>query len=273
MDWAKNLPPKPETTLTLLIAAAHWALSLALFSTILFSVSYAGRRSYSALMAVAAIMTLSLVFCIGISALLENWKAVPPAQSTGIPLGGKGLMLSNSLNRNETAVILLNGTSDPLGPRVVAMPDQPLIYYESMTASFELPPVPFGSDTPWFLQSLAIDIRLNGEMFQKKFAESFISYLVYVGSLIFLLCSVSHAIKFSAWPLANLFLGIIAFRGILALETFFNTPEMQEIIDSFLRGMMPASYALPLVFSGLGVMLHLYSFLIFISKRRYDSDY
>jgi hypothetical protein len=283
VDWAKNLPPQPETSLTLLIAAAHWALSLSLFSNILFSLCYAGRRTYSALMTIVTVMSLSMFFCIGISLALENWRAVPPAQSAGILLGNRGLILSNSLHRHETAVVLLNGTAEPLGPRVIAIPDRPLIFQEASGISFEtqpgsqprlaLPPVPFGDDTSWFLKSIAIDIRLNSAMLQKKFAEGFGGFFIYAGSLIFLLCSLGYAIKFSVWPMANLFLGTLAFRGILALEIFLISPEMQEIIDSFLRGMIPVALAVPLIFLGLGALLHLYSGLVFITKRRSDDDY
>ena len=273
VEWAKNLPVKPETFLTLIITAAHWALSLALFASILFSLSYSARQKYFSPLTVVCIMTLSIIFCLGSSFLLESWKSVPPAQSTGVPLGGKGLILSNSLNRNETAVILLNGAADPLGPRVVAIPGQPLVFQEAAGASFNLPPVPFADNTPWFLKSLVIDLRLNAEMFQLRFREGLFSYLIYVVSLIFLLCSLSYAIKFSAWPLANLFLGILAFRGILAFQTFFNSIEMQDILDSFLSNFIPVVFAVPLMFLTLGILLNLYSFLIFISKRRFDDDY
>lgn len=274
VDWAKNLPVRPETALTLLIAAAHWALSLSLFSSILFALSYSFRKSFFAPITVITLMALSFLFSFGISALLENWKAVPPAQTSGIPAfhtGNKGLILSNSLNRSDTAVILLNGTSDPMGPRVVSIHGEPLIYHESAGGSVELPSVPFVDDRPWFLKSLTIDIRLNAEMFQRKFAEGFLSYLTYAGALIFILCSLGYAIKFSAWPLANLFLGILAFRGILALTTFFNTAEMQEIMESFLKGALPVALAVPLLFLCFGTLLHVYSILVFMVKRRdYD---
>jgi len=223
-------------------------------------------------MTVISIMGLSLVFCIGISFLLDNWKSVPPEQSAGIPLGGKGLMLSNSLHRNETVVILINGASQPLGPRVTALPGQPLIFLESVSTGFDLPSIPFKDDTPWFLKSLAIDIRLNAEMFQKKYSENILSFLVYAGALIFLLCSLGNVIKFSAWPLANLFLGILAFRGILAFCSFINTPEMQEILSSFIKNIIPLSFTVPFMFLGAGLLLHLYSFLIFFIKRRSSDD-
>ena len=273
VEWAKNLPAKPETSLTLLIAASHWALSLALFSSILFSLCYSARKKYSALMTVISIMCLSFLFCIGFSFILDNWESVPTGEHIGIPLGDKGLILSNSLSRNETAIILLNGKSDPLGQRVSAVPDQPLIYHEASNTSFSLPPIPFNNTTPMFLDSLSIDIRLNAEMFQIKYGEGFISYFIFAFSLIFLLCSLGHAIEFSAWPLANLFLGILAFRGILAFETFLNNPEMQEMIASYLNGMIPLALAVPFIFLGIGLLLHLYSFLVFIIKRRNDDEY
>jgi hypothetical protein len=272
VEWARNLPPKPETALTMVITAAYWALSLALFSSILFSLCYAGIKKYSYIMTAVSIMSLSLLFSLGIYMALGNWKSVPPAQSKGIQLGNKGLILSNALNRNETAVVLLNGASDPFGPRVTAVPGQPLYFYETAGGKFDLPPVPFGNDTPWFLRSLSIDIRLNAEMFQKKFDEGLNSWLIYVFSLIFLLCSFGYVIKISVWPLANLFIGILAFRGILLLGSFLSSPEMLVIMDSFLKGSIPVSLAIPCAFFVIGVMLHIYSGLVLLVKRRNDDD-
>jgi hypothetical protein len=171
-------------------------------------------------------MGFSFLFCFIISFFLENWESVPPARSTPVTIGEKGVILSNSLNRSGTSVILLNGTVEPLGPRVAVIPGQPMVFYESARINFDLPPVPFADDTPWFLKDLSIDIRLNAEIFQKKFGEGFLPFFIYAGSLIVLLCSLGNAFKFSAWPLANLFLGILAFRAVLAVETFLNSPEM-----------------------------------------------
>jgi len=272
VDWAKNLPPKPETSLTLLISAAHWALSLALYCSIIISLNYAVRRSFFVLMSLICVMSLSFLFSYGISSALKQWKSVPPVQSSGITLGGKGLILSNKLNKSETAVILLNGTSDPLGPRVIAIPDQPLAYQRTASAGFDLPLIPFGDNTPWFLKDIDIDIRLNAEMFQRKFSEGFFSYLFYAGSLIYLLCSLGYAIKFSVWPLANLFLSTLIFRGILALNTFFNTQEIQQTASAFLQNKIPVENALPLIFLGFGTLVNLYSLLVFAAKRRVEND-
>jgi len=272
VDWAKNLPPKPETTLSLIIAAAHWALSLALFSSILITLNYSVRRSYFPLMTIVFVMVLSFFITFGLSVFLDQWKAVPPSQNSGISLGGNGLVLTNLLNRNETAVVLLNGSMEPLGPRVTAIPGQPLSYQRSVSSNFDLPPVPFGDDTPWFLKSLSIDIRLNGELVQRKYQDGFSSFLLYTGSLIFLLCSLGYAVKISVWPLANLFIATLAFRCVLAFVTFFNTPEMTEITASFLDNKLPVEYGLPLLFLGFGALVNIYSLLDFAARRRYDDD-
>ena len=272
VDWAKILPPLPETSLSLLISAAHWALSLTVFSTIVIALNYAVRRNCFAVMALVCTITLSFLFSFGISTALEQWKLVPPAQSAGISLGGKGLILSNAIDSSETAVILLNGADEPHGPRVVAIPGQPLAYQKSAAENFELPRVPFGNDTPWFLNNLAIDIRLNAEMFQKRYSQGFFSYLFYVGALIFLLCSLGYLFKFSVWPLANLFIAALVFGGVLSLNTFVNSAEMQEIISTFLNGKLPADSALPLVYIAFGLLINLYSLLVYAAKRRVDDD-
>jgi hypothetical protein len=272
VEWASNLPPKPETFLTLVLTAAKWALSLTMYATILLSLSYAARRNYFAIMTILCVMILSLAFNFGITFLLNNWEHVPPAQTTGKQMGESGLILSGSLNRNETSVVLLKGTADPLGPRVTSIPDRPLHYQESTAnRNFDLPPIPFGDDTPWFIKSLSIDLRLSNEQIQARYLQGLFPYFFYTGALIFLLCSLGFAMKFSMWPLANIFIGALVFRGILAIETFFNSAEMQDVFGSFFKNMLPVPLAIPMIFLCFGLLIHLYSFLVFISKKR-DSD-
>jgi hypothetical protein len=273
VEWAQNLPPKPETTLTLFIAAAHWALSLTMHLTILLSLSYGARRKYFAPMVVISVTVLSLLFHYGISTALYQWQNVPSAVTPVKQVGENGMILSNNLNRNETAVILLKGPAEPRGPRVIAIPDQPLQFIESTSNKIlDLPPIPFGDDTPWFLRSVSIDLRLSEAQVYKRFTEGLHSYFIYVGALIFLMSSLGFAIKFSVWPLANLFLGALAFRGILAIESFLNTPEMQEIIGSFLGNKLPVSMAVPAAFFTFGLLVNVYAILVFIIRRRNTDD-
>jgi len=154
----------------------------------------------------------------------------------------------------------------------VATPGKPLLYQAEFAgkdlAAVSLPPAPFSDETPWFLKSLAIDLRLNAEILRQHFNQGQTAFLIYTGSLIFFLCSLMFILKLSAWPLANLFLGCLAFRGVLALEVFFNTPEMQDVFDSFLQDRLPLSMAVPLIFCGVGVLFYLYSFLVSLAQRQ-----
>jgi hypothetical protein len=272
VDWVKSLPPRPETALTLFISAAHWALSLALFSSVLLTFNYVVRRKIFPLFSIIIVIGLSLVFCFGISFTLNRLQSVPSEQKEGIQMGQEGLILSTAMNRNVTTIILLEGTANPLGPRVTAIPGQPLIFHQSTRADFELPPIPFTDETPWFLRNLSIDIRQNSNILQELFAENIFLYLIYIGSLLFLLCILGYAIKFSAWPLANLFLAALAFRGILAITTFINSPEIQQVIGSFLGNLIPARLALPVLFVSFGILVYLYLLLTSLIKRRIDDD-
>jgi len=164
----------------------------------------------------------------------------------------------------------LRGPAEADRARIIAVPGKPMLYQAEFAGrnAARLPPVPFGDNSPWFLKSLAIDIRLNAENLQQWLNAGFAPFLIYAGALIFLLSSFLFITKFSVWPLANLFLGCLACRGVLALGTFLNSPEMQIIIDSFLQNMLPASLAAPLLFCIVGFLAHLYTFLVFLTKKQ-----
>ena len=274
VEWVRTLPQKPETILTILIAACHWALSFAVYTSLLLSLGYAARQHYFAPLTIICIFILSLGFSFAISLGLEHWEFVPPAQTGNRSLGEPGLILSNALSRNETAIVLLKGPAEPRGPRVVAIPDQPLIFQAESAVSMEstLPPVPFGNVMPWFYQSIIIDIRLSAEYMQGRFNEGLIPFLIYAGALIFFLSSLGFVLKLSAWPLVNIFIGSLAFRGVLALETFLNSPEMQDAFASFLENRLPMPLVVPLIFCGFGLLVHIYSVLVYAAKIRSDDE-
>jgi hypothetical protein len=279
VEWAQNLPQEPGIFPEIIFNAAQWAISLAMYASILLCLSYTARRSLSTPVSIIFITILSLIFNFGFSFALNNWK---PAQSglqkqmdktSSIQLGENGLLLSNSLNKNESAIILLKGMAEPLGPRVIAAPDRPLIYQEaSSTANANLPPVPFGTGLPWFINGLFIDLKQNAEQLKLQFQNGVLPFLIYTGALIFFLSSLGFIIKLSVWPLAGLFLGILAFRGILAFESFLNSPEIQNFFESILGSFIPVTMTVPVIFIVISLLIHTYSILLFISKRHGKND-
>ena len=262
-----------ELILPEIIAASHWALSLAVYGSLLLSLSYAARNDVFAPAAAVCLIILSLGFSFGISLGLRNWENVPAAAVPPRSLGGPGMILTNAAGPNETSIVLLKGPAELRGPRVAAIPDRPLVYQAEPAgglpgAALDLPPVPFGDDTAWFLKSLAIDLRLNAEHLRLQSGLGPLSFLIYAGALIFFLCALGFIFKISAWPLANLCIACLAFRGVLALETFFNSPEIQDVFDSFLKGRLPPDMTVPLIFCGLGMLLYLYALLTHAARGR-----
>jgi len=272
IEWIRALSQEREAILVEIITAARWALSLAVYGGILLGLSYAVRREVFALTAIPCIALLTIGFTFGIGQLLEDWEHVPPAKILMQPLGKPGLILSNNVRPAGTVLILLEGSVKPDGSRVVATPGKPLLYQEKFPGKdmslLSLPPAPFSDNCPWFLKSLAIDLRLNAQNMRRQINAGLLPFLMYAGTLVFLLCSLMFILKFSAWPLANLFLGCLAFRGVLALELFFKTPEMQDVFDSFLQNRLPLSWVVPLIFCGVGLLAFLYSFLVYLVKRQ-----
>jgi hypothetical protein len=276
VEWVRNLSLERETLLVELITAARWALTLTLYSGVLFGLNYSARNKVFSPVSILCIIVLSTGFVYGIGQALESWGYVPPARTPTQSLGGPGVILSNTVVSQGTSLILLQGNIQPGGARVVATPGKPLLYQAEFAgrdlALTSLPPAPFSDDTPWFLKSLSIDLKLSAGILQRHLNEGLIPFLIYAGALIFFLCSCMFIQKFSVWPLANLFLGCLVFRGVLALEIFFNTPEMQDVFDSFLQKRLPVSLAVPLIFTGIGLLIYLYSFLVFFSKRQSNND-
>lgn len=276
VGWVRMLiqqPPNGGAILTDLISAARWALSFWLYGGMLFGMGYAAREKVFAPAAIICLTLLTAAFTIGISLLAESWDNIPPEKRVSQSLGGPGLMLSNTGKPDGTVLVLLQGPDEPEKARVVAVPGKPMVHQaEYAGREANLHPAPFGApfndNTPWFLRSLAIDFRLSAENLHQRMNDGFVSFLLYAAALIFLLSSFWFVMKFSSWPLASLVLGCLIFRGVLFLETFFNSPEMREIFSSFFRDRLPVSLVAPLIFCAFGSLAHLYSFLAHLAKRQ-----
>jgi hypothetical protein len=266
------LPAREETYLSELITAARWALPFAVYFSLLFGLSYAARLKMFIPLSIFCLVILAGGLGTALSMGLERAGFVPPARDTVRPLGGPGLILA----RGDTAIVLPGGPAEPKGPRVVSFPGRPLIYQENPQGPNDttpaLPPVPFRTGVPWFLESLSIDFTLSGGQLEARFREGFIPFLTYALSLIFLLASFRFVMDLSVWPLANLFTGALIFRGILALETFINSPETGELLAPFLGNRIAPENMGPLVFCSFAVLICLYTALVSVAKRRFDED-
>ncbi|MDR1319285.1 MAG: hypothetical protein LBJ90_06640 [Treponema sp.] len=272
VNWIQALPRQPETMLSELIMAAHWALSLGIYGSLLLSLSYAVRKRFFAPLMIISLIIFSLGFGFGLSTALARMSNVPPARDLVKLPGEAGLILA----RNDISLVLLRGPEEARGPRVVAIPGRPIFYQAEPVGPnntvLGLPPLPFRDESPWFLKSLAIDIRLSSEQLENHYNQGLIPFLIYAGALVFFLGSLGFVLRLSVWPLANLFVGCLVFRGVLALEIFLNSPEIQDIFESFLGKRFPLSFTVPLIFCAFGALAYLYSALVYLARRRSDEE-
>jgi hypothetical protein len=265
---------QPETLQKELVSAGRWALSFALYCSIIFGLCFTSKERVFALPAVLCIAVLAVGLAYGVSFGLENLESMNGMvldNKTAYPVGGPGLILSNPMRPTGTAVVLLDGPSKPSGARIVVMPDRPMIYHETFPgkdAFSAIPLAPIGEENLWFFNSIAIDLRISSENLQQRYNQGLFPFLVYIGTLVILLISFLFIMNFSAWPLANFILCCLAFRGMLSLEILLNSPDIQNYLNSLLQNYLPLSAVVPMIFCVAGLLIYLYSFLVYLARRK-----
>ena len=259
------------------IAAVVWkALPAAIYLSILISVSYSVRRKMPIFFAIFCTIILAFIFATGVSLGIGRVEALKTAFKPIFPIEAQpGLIIS----QNENSIILLRESGDVRGSRLVSIPGRPFIYQEvplgPNNTILSLPAISLGDDTPWFVRSIGIDFSLSAEELKSRFERNYLSFAAYAFSLILLLSSLRFLMELSQWPLANVFLGALVFRSILALETFLNSEEINALLGSFLGGKVPSSLITPLAFCAVSALALLYTLLSGIARAggsRIDDD-
>jgi hypothetical protein len=268
-DWAEAAAFFPAADASGSLAAALTAaLPAAIHLSLLLGISYAYRRKISY---PAAFITL-LVFALGLSmaasqclgrleAALVIKTRIPP--QTAKP----GLVIALVPGSLSSQAVLLDGT--PAGGRVLSLPDQNLLF-EPVASAYRTKPVrlPFGEESSPVLSSISADYGRSARVLKAWFEAGPLPYAVYAGSLIFFMISLGCLVNISVWPLANLFFGALVFRGVLSLESFLNSTETHRILTSFTGGLVDEPLINPVIFAFLGVLVLLYSFLVFLARGR-----
>jgi hypothetical protein len=267
VDAAKTIPIGPPPALEDFISALRELLPLALYITILLTLSYAARRDTPFLLATFVLLILAGAFTFGSVWGLFQAKNLKPMPGTGVSreasfqtLGKRGLILS----QRNTVIVLLGNPADSGGPQVISYPGEPLIYQEvSALESAALPQAPFRNEHSFLTSGIFSDFSLTANQFESRFRSGLFSFGLYGGALILLLLSLRFVMELSSWPLANLFSGALVFRGILAFESFIDSREVQNFLRNFLGSRVPSFYISPIIFGGLGVFIMVYTILVY----------
>jgi hypothetical protein len=258
--------------LSALTDSARDVLPLGLYLSLLFTLSYSSRQKIPIPMTILGLLILGSVLTTGLFLGTGRISLInAPAAVSGRTLGQRGLMLS----RGDTAMVLLEEPANPSGSRVVSIPNRPLIYQELPGPNNtipDLPPAPFRDGGSSVLAAILTDTTLTARQFGSRLEEGLVPFIIYVSSLIFLLASLRFILDFSSWPLANLFLGALVFRGILAFEGFINSGDIQTVIVSITGHRVPPSLITPYSFCAIGLLISLYTALIHLARDRRRRD-
>jgi hypothetical protein len=267
LDAATTIPAGPPVKTGQFIGALQKIFPLILYGAILMGLSYSARRRIAPSAAILSVFILAAGVAGGLSLGLRNLKTGGMNAPVGGPaktLGGPGLILS----RWDVAVALLGDPGAGESSRVVSIPGRPLIYQETPSGPANAA-APFRNGDSPLTRGLLVDSALAAEQFEDRLNRGLLPFALYGGALILLLSSLRFVLDLSSWPLANLFCGALAFRGILALQTFIDSRSVQAFIIAFFDQRLEGSLISPIIFAGLALLILLYTFLVGLARGRF----
>jgi hypothetical protein len=266
VDAATTIPAGPPVKLGQFIGALRKIFPLILYCAILMGLSYSARRLIAPSAAILSVFILAAGGALGLSLGLRNLETdsvdapLRPRGETET-LGGPGLILSQW----DVATALLGDPGKGEGSRVVSIPGRPLIYQETPSGPNTAVSL-FRKEDSALTRGLLVDSALAAEQFETRLDRGLLPFALYGGALILLLSSLRFVLDLSSWPLANLFCGALAFRGILAFQTFIDSRSVQTFIIAFFDRRIDGAIISPIIFTGLALLILLYTFLVNIAR-------
>jgi hypothetical protein len=260
------IPAQSVEPVAVLVAAAKASLSAAIYCAVLLSLSYTVRYAMPAAFSISLVFLLTFAFSFAFSMLLNRLEAVEStAIATHKTLGETGLRLQSA----DVTIVIIGDPANAASPRVVAMPDRPLIFQETPLPSQSIPSAPFHKANSWFMTSLGLDFSLVSEQLFARLQSGLFFFCIYLFSLALLLSSCRFIFEISTWSLANLFFGALVFRGILSFEVFLDSEETQSLIGFFVGRLIPSGFISPTVYTGMALLVITYTLLVNVARGRW----
>lgn len=272
---ASSVPVRHSIYMNEFILQSRWAVSFVLYFTILLSMNYARQNRTNPVVSFLTVAFLAAGLTTAAVKGLSNARLMdaPPFVVSTPTLGGAGLMLDGV---GGTVITLIDKPALETGSRVVSLPGRPLIYQDipldENSRIIELPGIRFKEEHSDLYKSLGADFSLSAGEICARFDKNLFSFLCWICPLIILLISVSHIFDVGAWPLANLFICAVVFRGVLMLEIFLNSRDIYVFLIDFIRGLIPADLITPALFAVLAVLFLLYDILMYFAREKGRHD-
>ncbi|MDR0390207.1 MAG: hypothetical protein LBH73_09055 [Spirochaetaceae bacterium] len=274
LNAASHIPALPLALIPVFLAALRGCIPAAIYITVLLGLGYAVRREVPAPLALVCLFLLTVsasgALYLGTvrAGRFDSLARIDRSRTLGAP----GLILS----QGDISMVLLEAPGEEKGPRVVSIPGQALLYQRLPVGpgnqALPLPSAAFKAPLPYFLQSILLDFTLADTRYGAFLEQGFHYFIAYLAAISLFLCSLGFLFKISVWPLANLFIGALVFRGILAFETFINSREVLELLGEYIESAIPRPLISALILSCAAGLILLYSLLVWLSKRRRSLD-
>jgi hypothetical protein len=263
-EAAASIPASPFSWAAALVSQAWNILPVALYFSLLISLCYSCQRKMGSLVSFLAlcISSIALVWALslGLSWAGRMSASIPPR--AGKTLGQNGLVLS----QEGISTVILGAPGEAEAPRIIALNDRSLIYQKiPINEAFPpLPEAPFDGETAPFMINLNADLHLSGLRLSGLLSQGWLDFLPYLGSLCFFLISLRFVFTLTSWPLTNLILGTLLFRGVMAFENYlpqsFILIRLQSLLPQSLA--IPGHFLIPLIFCALAFIALFISFCI-----------
>ncbi|MDR0568070.1 MAG: hypothetical protein LBG87_02555 [Spirochaetaceae bacterium] len=257
-----------------LAGAGKSVLPLMIYFATLLGISYTARKGVPIPLSIGYLVCLGMVWTILVALGISVLEKIPAetVSRRNVALGGPGLIVTQT----DRSLVFLQDPGNDGGPQVIAVPDMPLTYQPEGAEYTEernqrisgLYPALKQSNMFFFLNGMLMDFDFAAQQMQNRLQTGFFFFILYAFALIFLLSSLRFIMDTSGWPMANLFLGILAFRGILALERLLDSAGVQQFLTSFIGDRFPDGLISPAAFFTLGIIIILGAALIHLGKNR-----
>jgi hypothetical protein len=266
-----------------LFASAVWSsLPPVIYLVILIGLSYSARRGIAIPRSFICVCLLSILWLTLFTLMFSSAQKVTDLlfNNTPLSLGDRGLIMEHE----DNIIVLVGGLNEPDRGQVIAKTGEPLRYELANNAissaslrneAEAAPLIFFRRDSVQLLGSMQVAFERVSRQFNARLSESPLSFYVYAVSIIFCLCCLRFVFNLSTWPLANLFLGALLFRGVLEIGNLFELEFARSFLLRFWIDEIPVSMLEPVLFCALGLLFTLAAGIAFLIKKRrnIDEDY
>lgn len=275
MESAFGIPPRSISMYNTLLYFLGASLPAAVFGAALLALPGGGHRGRGPALTGIVVFILSAASLIGVTSATSVLRrsSIPSSRETNMRvLGGEGLIVDYS----EAQLVYLEEPGKGLGNAVVSVEGAPLRTMKSGEAQALVKRMreqsSFGPSLETPATFLSLDRAFTGIAHRLSLAaqQDFVSLLCYACAVALLLASFSPFAGTTSWPLADLVLCAVFYRGVLELDGFAASGPVIRFVSSLRLG-VPEAYLAPAMLGVVGALISLSGLLVRLLRGKKET--